>query len=185
MGLWLLQESMRVWERAGYGPDLEGLIDAAAEVPAGGPVIDPDSPAFLPPGDMPGRIAEACRQSDQPVPSSRPELVRCILDSLAAAYARAVRDAVRLSGRRVDVIHLVGGGARNTLLCQLTADVCERPVVAGPVEATAIENLLVQARAAGVVTGDIDSLRALVRATQELRRFEPRRAASLARQPSS
>jgi rhamnulokinase len=172
---------MRTWERAGYGPDLVGLIDAAAEVPAGGPVVDPDSPVFLPPGDMPDRIAEACRQGGQPVPSSRAEFVRCILDSLAASHARALRDAVRLSGRAVEVIHLVGGGAHNALLCQLTADACERPVVAGPVEATAIGNVLVQARAAGIVTGDLGSLRALVRDTQGLRRFEPRTSAAHAR----
>jgi rhamnulokinase len=174
MGLWLLQESMRTWEREGYSPDLAGLIEAAAEVRAGGPVIDPDGPEFLAPGDMPSRIAGACREDGQPVPASRPEIVRCILDSLAAAYARALDDAMRLSGRSVDVIHLVGGGARNVLLCQLTADACERPVVAGPVEATAIGNVLVQARAAGVLEGDLDALRSLVRTTHEPRRFEPR-----------
>jgi len=181
MGLWLLQESMRTWEREGYAPDLAGLIEAAAEVPAGGPLIDPDGPAFLAPGDMPSRIADACRAMGQPVPSSRPEMVRCILDSLAAAYARALADAMRLSGRPVDLIHLVGGGARNALLCQLTADACQMPVVAGPVEATAIGNVLVQARTAGVLMGDLDSLRSLVRKTHEPRRFEPRTSAILGR----
>ena len=100
--------------------------------------------------------------------------MRCILDSLAAAYARTVRDAARLSGQPVEVVHLVGGGARNTLLCQLTADACEVPVVAGPVEATALGNVLIQARARGLLAGDLDSLRALIRATQDIRRFEPR-----------
>ena len=176
MGLWLLQESLRTWEREGFAPDLAGLIEAAAEVPAGGAVIDPDGPGFLAPGDMPARIADACRESGQPVPATRPELVRCILDSLAAAYARALDDALRLSGRSVAVIHLVGGGARNALLCQLTADACRLPVVAGPVEATAIGNVLIQARAAGVLEGDLDALRTLVRTTQEPRRFEPRTA---------
>jgi len=180
MGLWLLQESIRTWQRAGYAPDLAGLIGAADEVPAGGPVFDPDAPVFLPPGDMPSRIADACRMSGQPIPGSRAEFVRSILDSLAASHARALADAVRLSGRTVDVVHLVGGGAHNALLCQLTADACQRPVLAGPVEATAIGNVLVQARAAGVIQGDLDSLRGLVRATQELRRFEPRTATALA-----
>ena len=85
-----------------------------------------------------------------------------------------MRDAARLSGHQVEVVHLVGGGARNTLLCQLTADACGLPVEAGPVEATALGNVLVQARAGGLVAGDLEALRALVRATQEIRRYEPR-----------
>ena len=174
MGLWLLQESMRTWALEGRPEQLPALLIAAGELPAGGPVIDPDDPAFLPPGDMPGRIAVACRRTDQPVPPTRPALVRCILDSLAAAYSRAVRDASRLSGRSVEVVHVVGGGARNALLCQLTADACETTVVAGPVEATALGNVLVQARASGLVAGDLEALRALVRSTQDIRRYEPR-----------
>jgi rhamnulokinase len=173
-GLWLLQESVRTWERLGSPVELGPLLEAAGALPVGGPVIDPDDEAFLPPGDMPARIAEACRATDQPIPTSRPALVRCILDSLALAFARAVRDAVRLSGREVRVVHLVGGGSRNELLCQLTADACELPVVAGPVEATAIGNILVQARAHGLVEGDIAALRAVVRGTHQLGRVEPR-----------
>jgi rhamnulokinase len=173
MGLWLLQETMRTWERAGTPKDLGGLLDAAAVLPPGGPVVEPNEPAFLPPGDMPARIAEACRRADRPVPGSRPAMVRCILDSLALAYARAIDDARRLSGREIRVVHVVGGGSRNALLCQLTADACGLPIVAGPVEATALGNVLVQARAHGQLTGDLEALRALVRATQPLRRFEP------------
>jgi rhamnulokinase len=109
------------------------------------------------------------------VPGPRPALVRCILDSLAAAYARTIDEAARLAGRSVEVVHLVGGGARNELLCQLTADACERPVLAGPAEATAIGNILVQARAQGLVSGDLEALRALIRATHPLRRYEPGR----------
>jgi rhamnulokinase len=180
MGLWLLQESLRTWELEGHPEQLPALLIAAGELPEGGPVIDPDDRAFLPPGDMPARIAAACQRSDQPVPPTRPALVRCILDSLAAAYGRAVRDASRLSGRSVEVVHIVGGGARNALLCQLTADACEAMVVAGPVEATALGNVLVQARASGLLSGDLEALRALVRSTQDIRRYEPR--ASLARQ---
>jgi rhamnulokinase len=172
-GLWLLQESLRVWERAGLPADLAELLGAAGALPAGGPVVDPDDPAFVPPGDMPARIRAACRQTGQREPASQAELVRCILDSLAAAFARTVRDAAGLSGRTVEVVHLVGGGARNQLLCQLTADACELPVVAGPVEATALGNVLVQARAHGSVAGDLDALRALLRATQEVRRYQP------------
>jgi len=106
-------------------------------------------------------------------------MVRCILDSLAAAFAAAVEDASRLSGQAVDVVHVVGGGSRNGLLCQLTADATGRPVIAGPVEATAIGNLLVQARAHGFIEGDLESLRALVRATSELHRFAPRPASGI------
>ena len=174
-GLWLLQETMRTWERAGTPEELGALLAAAAELPPGGPVIDPNDPSFLPPGDMPSRIAAACRASDQPVPGSRPALVRCVVDSLAVAFASTVREASSLSGRDVDVVHLVGGGSRNELLCQLTADTCELPVIAGPVEATAIGNVLVQARTHGLVEGDLESLRSRVAATHPLRRFEPRR----------
>ena len=174
MGLWLVQESLRTWELAGTPEQLPALLIAAGELPAGGPVIDPDDPAFLPPGDMPARIAEACQRADLPPPTSRAGVVRCILDSLAAAYGRTVRDAARLSGNPVEIVHIVGGGARNALLCQLTADACEVPVLAGPVEATALGNVLIQARARGLLSGDLETLRALVRATQDVRRYEPR-----------
>jgi rhamnulokinase len=173
MGLWLLQETLRHWSRAGLPAELPALLAAAAALPPGGPVVDPDHPAFLPPGDMPARIAAACNETGQTVPASQAELVRCILDSLASAYARTVRDAERLSGRSVELLHLVGGGARNHLLCELTASACDLPVLAGPVEATAIGNLLVQARARGSIRGDLETMRALVRATQEIRRHDP------------
>jgi rhamnulokinase len=173
MGLWLLQESLRVWARAGLPAGLPALLGAAAALPAGGPVVDPDDPAFLPPGDMPARILAACRDSGQPEPAGQAGMVRCILDSLAAAFARTLREVVRLSGREVEVVHLVGGGARNRLLCDLVASACGLPVLAGPVEATALGNVLVQARAHGSVHGDLDTLRALVRATQDIRRHEP------------
>ncbi|MEU7616540.1 rhamnulokinase family protein [Micromonospora rifamycinica] len=171
MGLWLLQESLRTWGTA----DLPDLLRRAADEPALRSVVDPDDPVFLPPGDMPGRIAEACRQTGEPVPDSRAATVRCMLDSLALAHRRVVRQAQELSGRQVDTVHLVGGGARNELLCQLTADACGLPVVAGPVEATALGNILVQARAAGAVRGDLPALRALLRETQHLVRYDPRR----------
>jgi rhamnulokinase len=179
-GLWLLQESLRTWSAAdgSAGPPrpgglLDELLAAAAREPALACVIDPDDPAFLPPGDMPARVADACRRAGQRPPDGRGGIVRCILDSLALAYRRTVRQVQDLSGRHADVIHLVGGGARNDLLCQLTADACGLPVVAGPVEASALGNVLVQARALGSAPGDLDGMRALVRASQPLRRFEP------------
>ena len=167
MGLWLLQECLREWGE----PDLAPLLAAAARERA--PVVDAGDPAFIAPGGMPARIAAACVRLGQDPPSSRAATVRCILDSLALAHRRTVRDAVALSGREVDVVHVVGGGARNALLCQLTADACGLPVVAGPVEAAALGNALVQARALGAVTGGRDALRALLRATQDLQRYEP------------
>jgi rhamnulokinase len=173
MGLWLLQECVRVWNAAGPVVDLPALIDEAATLPPLQALVDPDDPLFLPPGDMPRRIADACRRTGQPIPATRAAVARCILDSLAGAYRVAVADAQRLSGHRVEVIHLVGGGARNTLLCQLTADACGVPVEAGPVESTALGNVLVQARRAGLVGPDLPALRRLLRITQRVRRYEP------------
>ncbi|MFD7657809.1 rhamnulokinase family protein, partial [Actinosynnema sp. NPDC059797] len=169
MGLWLLQECLREWG----DPDLAGLLDAAAAVPGLAAVVDAGDPAFIPPGNMPARIREACARTGQPPPSTPAEVVRCVLDSLALAHHRAIRQAADLSGRQVDVVHVVGGGARNRLLCQLTADACGLPVVAGPVEAAAYGNALVQARALGVVTGGLPELRDVVRSSAELVRYEP------------
>jgi rhamnulokinase len=173
MGLWLLQECQRTWVASGLPADLTELLAAAAQVPAFTAVVDADDPAFLPPGDMPARIAAACTRSGQTPPQNQAETVRCILDSLALAYRRTVRRAAELSGRDVEVVHVVGGGARNTLLCQLTADACGLPVLAGPVEAAALGNALVQARAGGVLRGGLFDLRALLRATQDPRLYLP------------
>ncbi len=169
MGLWLLQECLREWGTPDPGP----LIAQAGRCTPLRAVVDAGDPAFIAPGRMPQRIADACRRSGQPVPRDRAETVRCVLDSLALAHRRAIADAVRLSGRAVDVVHVVGGGVHNHLLCQLTADACGLPVVAGPAEAAAVGNVVVQARAAGVVRGGLEELRALVRTTQALRRYEP------------
>lgn len=183
MGLWILQECQRVWRRAGLAASLSDLLAQAAVLPAGGPLIDPDDPRFLPPGDMPARGADVAAEAGGARPPTSPaEVVRCVLDSLAAAYARTVRAAERLSGRKVEVVHLVGGGARNALLCQLTADALGLPVLAGPAEATALGNVLVQARAHGALGGTggqagLDALRALVRAAAPPVRYEPTRNA--------
>ncbi|XKK61859.1 rhamnulokinase [Streptomyces sp. ARC32] len=169
MGLWLLQECVRDWG----GPDLGELLLAAARVPALRSVVDAGDAGFLAPGRMPERIAEACRASGQPVPETPAEVTRCILDSLALAHRAAVEEAQRLAGHPVDVVHVVGGGTRNALLCQLTADACGLPVVAGPAEAAALGNVLVQARAHGLV-GDLAGMRRLLARTQSLTRYEPR-----------
>jgi rhamnulokinase len=175
MGLWLLQESVRTWSARGMAADLDTLLAAAAGVPAFSAVVNPDDPDFITPGDMPARIAQACRRTGQDPPAEPGVTVRCILDSLALAHRRTIAAAQELSGRHVDTVHIVGGGARNSLLCQLTADACGLPVVAGPVEATALGNVLVQARALGTAPDDLAGMRQLLRRTQNLRRFEPSR----------
>ncbi|MEU3096795.1 rhamnulokinase family protein [Streptomyces sp. NPDC006967] len=169
MGLWLLQECLRAWGEPGLG----ALLREAADVPALRSVVDAGGAAFLAPGRMPERIADACRESGQPVPVSPAEVTRCILDSLALAHRKAVEDASRLAGQPVDVVHVVGGGTRNALLCQLTADACGLPVVAGPTEAAALGNVLVQARAHGRV-GGLAGMRRLLARTQPLTRYAPR-----------
>ena len=122
---------------------------------------------------MPGRIRAAVRRTGEVLPDDPAAITRCIMDSLAAGYARTLRDAERLASRTVDVVHIVGGGSQNRLLCQLTADVTGKKVVAGPVEATALGNVLVQARAAGAVSGELDDLRALVVHSHNLQVFVP------------
>ncbi|MFE6411983.1 rhamnulokinase family protein [Streptomyces sp. NPDC057837] len=169
MGLWLLQECVRAWGE----PDLGALLREASEAQALRSVVDAGDAAFLAPGRMPERIVEACRASGQPVPRNPGEMTRCILDSLALAHRKAVEDAQRLAGQPADVVHVVGGGTRNALLCQLTADACGLPVVAGPTEAAALGNVLVQARAHGLI-GDLAGMRDLLARTQPLTRYEPR-----------
>jgi rhamnulokinase len=173
MGLWLLQESLRAWSAAGQAPALPDLLAGAARAAPLRSVIDPADAVFLAPGDIPGRIAAACRRTGQPVPGSQAETVRCILDSLALAHRHALHQAQELSGHAVDTVHIVGGGSRNELLCQLTADACELPVLAGPAEAAALGNILVQARALNAGPVDLPGMRALVAGTQPLRRHEP------------
>ncbi|MFF1506860.1 rhamnulokinase family protein [Streptomyces sp. NPDC058326] len=173
MGLWLLEECRRTWERQGRPAGLDELLAAAARAEPFASFVDPDAPEFLAPGDMPERIRAYCRRTGQLVPESPGAVVRCVLESLALAHRAALRQAAGLAGREIGRVHLVGGGARNALLCRLTADATGLPVVAGPVEATALGNVLVQARAAGLV-GDLSSMRGLVADTQPLRHYVPR-----------
>ncbi|SDP34231.1 rhamnulokinase [Actinopolyspora xinjiangensis] len=172
MGLWLLQECLRRWRERGFRADLAELLEGAARQPAFRSVLDTDDPAFIAPQDMPTAIGRACSEAGEPVPESPEATVRCVLESLALAHRRTVRNVAELADRDVEIVHLVGGGSRNELLCSLTADACGLPVVAGPAEATALGNVLVQARAHGVV-GDRSELRRLVATTQPSRRFEP------------
>ncbi|GAA4265834.1 rhamnulokinase family protein [Frondihabitans peucedani] len=181
-GLWLLSESMRTWDAAASdasrSSDLAALLAAAAEVQGPVAVFDAADPRFTPPGDMPGRITEWCVEHGVRPPATRAEVVRSILESLAAAYAQTLDEAEVLSGRRITTVHVVGGGSQNDLLCRLTADRTGRVVLAGPVEATAIGNVLVQARAAGLVprSSSLEALRALVRAAYPPVRYMPGQA---------
>jgi rhamnulokinase len=169
MGLWLMQESLHTWRERGLEFDLSELLQQAAREKPFTAVVDANADEFMAPGDMPARLADFCRRTGQNPPETPAQLTRCIVDSLALGHRAAIRKAAELSGREIDVVHIVGGGSRNELLCQLTADACGLPVVAGPVEATAIGNVLVQARSLGAV----DDLRGLVARTQQVRRYEP------------
>ncbi|MGY3381257.1 rhamnulokinase [Arthrobacter sp. TE12231] len=174
-GLWLLSECQRTWAEEGYRPELVELLDAAAALPPGGPLINADDPYFIAPANMPDRIRAAVRNTGAVLSEHPAHIVRCILDSLAAGYARTIADAERLADVSTDVVHIVGGGSQNRLLCQLTADATGKRVIAGPVEATALGNVLVQARAAGVVSGGLGELRAVVRASQHPSEYVPAR----------
>ncbi|MEX2540793.1 MAG: rhamnulokinase family protein [Trueperaceae bacterium] len=171
-GLWLLQESRRRWRREGLEVGWQEILARAEAAPAFRSIIDPDAPEFLSPDDMVAAIAGHCRRIRQPEPDGVGPVVRCCLESLALRY-RWVLDALEeLTGRNVETIRIVGGGSRNDLLNQLTADACGRPVVAGPVEATALGNLMVQAIATGRLAG-VEAGRQAVADSVHLRRFEP------------
>lgn len=172
MGLWLVQECRRHWERHGGPCDYDELHRLAAAAPPDGPVFDPDDERFLAPGDMPARIAAACRAAGQAPPVAPGELVRSVLTSLACKYRLVLERLERVTGREVEVVHIVGGGTRNELLCRMTSDLLGRVVLAGPVEATALGNVLVQARADGEL-GSLDDLRAVAAASTAPVAFEP------------
>jgi len=172
-GFWLLQECAREWRASGRRVDLDELTRAAARVAGRRALIDVQDPAFLPPGPMTQRIIRACQRVSGVVLSGQAEILRCILDSMAVAIRHAVRDAVRLTGRPVPTVHVVGGGVANALFCQLVADACGRPVVAGPVEAACWGNTLIQARALGAVGAALPDLRSVIRRAVQLVRYEP------------
>jgi len=172
MGLWLVQECRRAWRDAGRDLDYDALHRAAREAPAEVPLFDPDQPSLLRGGDMPALIASACTAGGQREPASPGELIRSILVSLACKYRLVLEQLQLVSGRRIDVVRVVGGGVRNTLLCQLTADVLGLPVLAGPEEATALGNVLVQGRACGELSS-LAEMRELVARSVQVERYEP------------
>ncbi|OFX17907.1 MAG: carbohydrate kinase [Armatimonadetes bacterium RBG_16_58_9] len=172
MGLWLVQECRRTWLAAGEDVSYAELARMAEASDGFVSVVDPDAGVFLTPGDMPERIRQFCRETGQNVPESKGEVVRCALDSLALRYRDTMEKLDELLEKRFDRIHIVGGGTQNTLLCQLAADATGRTVVAGPVEATAIGNVLVQAMGRGVV-GSLAEVREIVRSSFEMVTYEP------------
>ena len=175
MGLWLLNETVAAWSVEDGSPiDLPALLAAAADVTGEIAVFDANDPRFMAPGDMSARIAQWCAEHDLTAPTSRARVARSIVESLAEAFADAVGTASALSGQEVRRIHMVGGGAQNALLCQRTADRSGLPVVAGPIEATAIGNVLIQARALGAIGGTLESMRALVSRTFAPRTYTPK-----------
>ncbi|MYR06832.1 rhamnulokinase [Gordonia sp. SID5947] len=176
MGLWLLSETVRQYQRDGYRADLAELLAQAAEVSPVFDVFDTDDARFLPPGNMPARIRDWYTERGMQPPMTRPEMVRAIVESLAAAFAGTVRQAAELSGKNVESVHLVGGGSQNRLLCQLTADRLGLPVLAGPVEATALGNVLITARAHDLISGDLEAMRAIVADRFPPQHYAPRRS---------
>ena len=172
MGLWLLQECRRALAAGGREPSYSQLLSKAeaAHEPAG--LIDPDQEAFLRPGDMPALIRQFCRGHGEPEPADPGALVRTILQSLALKYRFVVERLEEVTGTPISAVHVVGGGARISLLCQMTADACARPVLAGPVEATAAGNLLVQAMAQGELAS-LEEARDVVRRSFSIDRYEP------------
>ncbi|MFM7148926.1 MAG: rhamnulokinase family protein, partial [Gemmataceae bacterium] len=174
MGLWLVQECRRVWERKGQSYSYEELMRLADEAPAFGSIIDPDHDGFILPTSMPQAIADFCLKTKQKPPEGVGPTVRCALESLALRYRWVLEKLQELTGQKLHRIHIVGGGSQNQLLCQLTADCCGCEVLAGPVEATAIGNVLVQAVGLGVLSS-LEEAREVVRNSFELRSYVPRK----------
>lgn len=172
-GLWLLEECRREWSKQGVETEYSEL---AAQATASSPfrsLVDVDAPEFVAPGDMPGRIETACRRTGQPVPATTGQFARTIFESLALKYRFVLADLAEITGRQPAVLHVVGGGSQNALLCQYAADACGIPVVAGPVEATAVGNTLMQAIALGRI-GDLTQGREIVRQSFALQRYTPK-----------
>ena len=173
MGLWLVQECRRTWERQGRAYSYDELARAATAAPAFVSLLDPDDESFLAPGDMPAAIRAFCARTGQPQPDGVGATVRCCLESLALKYRWVLEKLEEIRGRRLETIHIVGGGSQNRLLDQLAADATGRPVVTGPVEATAIGNVLMQAIGRGYL-GSLDDAREVVRRSFDVETFEPK-----------
>jgi rhamnulokinase len=171
-GLWLVQQCRAAWKRAGKDWSWDQLTALAAESPPLMTLIDPDHPSLVAPADMPAAICSLAKDTGEPVPASTGAVIRTALESVAASICRRIEELDMLVGRRISRIHVLGGGVQNALLCQTIADATARPVIAGPIEATAIGNLLVQLLA-HEGTSDLRAIRQVVRDSFELRVYEP------------
>jgi rhamnulokinase len=172
MGLWLVQQCKRSFDARGKGYDYSELAKLAAKAPSLRFLVNPDDARFLNPPDMPKAIQDFCRETGQPIPRTPGELVRCAYESLALKYRQVLGWLEELTGNRIEAIHIVGGGSKIEILNQFTADACQRPVLAGPVEATATGNLLVQVRSSGELS-TLSDMRAVVRGSSQVKSFLP------------
>ncbi len=173
VGLWLLQESRRQWMREGKEYSFVQLGKMAAEAKGFQCFVDPDDPIFTPAGNLPKRIQEYCARSHQTIPQSVGEITRCIYDSLALKYKQTLRELENCIGRKFDVLHMIGGGIQDQFLMAMCADACGIPVVCGPIEATALGNVVIQMITQGIIH-DLKEARALIERSEPLRRYEPR-----------
>jgi len=176
MGLWLVQECRREWMRGGEKMSFDALTQLAAESEAFLAVIDPDVDEFLHPGDMPARIQKFCAETNQRVPQTKGQIIRVALESIALKYRLVLERLEELTGKHLDPIHIIGGGTKNRLLNQFTADATNRVVVTGPVEATAIGNILMQAIGMKHLSSLVEA-REVVRLSFEPEIYEPKRSA--------
>jgi rhamnulokinase len=173
MGLWLVQQCRKSLETRGRRHDYGQLAQLAAKSAPLRSIIDPDDARFLNPPDMPRAIQDYCGETRQPIPKSPGELARCCFESLALRYGEVLQSLETLTGEKVEVIHIVGGGSQNKILSQFTADVCQRPVITGPIEATALGNLLTQVRASGELSS-LSEMRDVIRASSDGHCFNPK-----------
>ena len=173
MGLWLLQECRRAWSVKGADMPYDDLLRMAEAARPFAAVIDPDDERLLRPGEMPARIAQIAAEGGWQIRPDPGVIARCIFESLALKYRQTIERLERVSGLKIGTVHVVGGGSNNRLLCQMAADACGRPVVAGPVEATAIGNLIVQAMALGLIS-TLEQARDVVRRSVALETYEPK-----------
>ena len=172
MGLWLVQECKRTWARAGEDLSYDQTTYMAASAKPFQAFVDPDDPSFVSIGDMPGRIQAYCEKTGQRKLEEKGDILRCALESLALTYRLVLDNLESVLGRQLEVVHIVGGGTQNKLLCQFAADAMRRPVVAGPVEATAIGNVMMQAIAQGEIAS-IEEGRELVGCSFEVSTYQP------------